>query len=538
MLEKSYFKILQAVHHAEIINQVYLSERFPRGMWRQVQKLSGFIKPSSPNDTTRTKIQENTRHWMMVNMKILKEHYDEVIAEYIQDLPSFNETAFAKAVSFGRSRYKQKLTTPSVETLRNLVTAKPFQQTESVALATACLTPVDRDLGWPTLGSPEGRVEDVLSSPGELLIPPRKPFVVSTPQIDTSCLASKSKPVPTPRLNRSNPNPSPLPNLNLFPIPSPNPNLPSPRSYPPIHNPNPSLSFSGLGGRFLETEVQIHQTKRDQSIVLNREQPENLESVESVVSEIVSTGNCEVEVGTSDVQQNSVRKSHLSNVAIGSQEVTIESLMDREQLNLDDNSREENVLNDMSTLSNSGDICISPRRPVCHQSTNYKERDWKITITEPRVIIGDSNLSRIESHTYPMTQIDSFPGAHIHHLRFLLKQLQPCPKVERVILSVGLNNCLKGNLLATLKKQYQLLMHQARRVFPKAQIYIPLIQCSRLLSEDIKEIISESNSFLSSSYQILNRIPEDSFSVNDRDLIHWTPETALLILHSWMNELK
>ena len=39
-LEKRYFKLLQAIHHAEVIESTHQTNRFPAGMLRQVNKLT------------------------------------------------------------------------------------------------------------------------------------------------------------------------------------------------------------------------------------------------------------------------------------------------------------------------------------------------------------------------------------------------------------------------------------------------------------------------------------------------------------------
>lgn len=81
--------MLQAIHH---------TPTFPGGMFKRVQKLTTFIKPSSPYDVTAKKIKENTHKWMFDNLDILRKHYDEVMATIVKSLPSLKQVASEKAI--------------------------------------------------------------------------------------------------------------------------------------------------------------------------------------------------------------------------------------------------------------------------------------------------------------------------------------------------------------------------------------------------------------------------------------------------------
>ena len=77
---KTYFKLIQAVHHKHIIDHAIATNNFPTGMMKQVQRLTDFIKPSTPSINTREKVQDNTAAWMMTNMHILQTHYQTTIS--------------------------------------------------------------------------------------------------------------------------------------------------------------------------------------------------------------------------------------------------------------------------------------------------------------------------------------------------------------------------------------------------------------------------------------------------------------------------
>ena len=45
-----------------------------------------------------------------------------------------------------------------------------------------------------------------------------------------------------------------------------------------------------------------------------------------------------------------------------------------------------------------------------------KVTDWFFKGTKPVLILDDSNINRIPSHSNPNIQLDSYPGAKFYHL--------------------------------------------------------------------------------------------------------------------------
>ncbi|KAK2846307.1 hypothetical protein Q7C36_011161 [Tachysurus vachellii] len=140
--------------------------------------------------------------------------------------------------------------------------------------------------------------------------------------------------------------------------------------------------------------------------------------------------------------------------------------------------------NDSSSDSSGEHILdkISHRNtPYRHINTVKKRTDWSITIHQPVVFIGDSNLSRIPSIPVPNVQVDSFPGAKFSHLASILSKLSTHPHTQKVVLAAGLNN-IEQHPQKTAIKQLQGLWRDARRTFPNATIYTPIINFSDSLS--------------------------------------------------------
>ncbi|MGL5802378.1 MAG: hypothetical protein ACRCX7_07285, partial [Cetobacterium sp.] len=108
-LTKTYFKFIQATHHMETVDHSVQTGNFPTGMCRQVDKLTKFIKPSSPIDTTTEKIAQNTHNWMQTNMNILQEHYTHTIISLMEQITKFSDLEWTVAMRWAKNRFKQKL---------------------------------------------------------------------------------------------------------------------------------------------------------------------------------------------------------------------------------------------------------------------------------------------------------------------------------------------------------------------------------------------------------------------------------------------
>ena len=118
---KVYFKLLQAVHHSEIVNNSLETKAYPKGMVHKINKMTTFIKPGSPNLATFQRVQQNTDEWIHNNFVILLDHYDQVISHNLLNLPPFQLEAYNRALKWARARYGRKLTPSSIEMLRAMI---------------------------------------------------------------------------------------------------------------------------------------------------------------------------------------------------------------------------------------------------------------------------------------------------------------------------------------------------------------------------------------------------------------------------------
>lgn len=118
---KTYFRLLQAIHHSEIISTSLETNTFPKGMTNKVNKMSTFIKPACPNQNTLMKVELNTTEWVRNNFVILRDHYDEVISTNLLEIPAFQLEAYNRALKWASLRYGRKLTKSSIDTLRSMI---------------------------------------------------------------------------------------------------------------------------------------------------------------------------------------------------------------------------------------------------------------------------------------------------------------------------------------------------------------------------------------------------------------------------------
>lgn len=118
-ISKQYFKLIQAIHHKEIVDRAIKTKSFPPGMIRQANKLTDFIKPSTPSESTRIKVHNNTMEWMNNNMHILQSHYSQLLDTFIH--PIKNPLALQIAITWAQKRYGTRLTPATIQTTRNFM---------------------------------------------------------------------------------------------------------------------------------------------------------------------------------------------------------------------------------------------------------------------------------------------------------------------------------------------------------------------------------------------------------------------------------
>ncbi|KAK2852174.1 hypothetical protein Q7C36_007375 [Tachysurus vachellii] len=174
--------------------------------------------------------------------------------------------------------------------------------------------------------------------------------------------------------------------------------------------------------------------------------------------------------------------------------------------------------------------------PYRHINTNRKATDWSITIHKPIVFIGDSNLSRIPRVGNTNIQVDSFPGANFLHMSKLLEKLPVHPHTQKIVISIGLNN-RQQQPHKTAIRQLQGLWRMAKKAFPNATVYTPIIQFSDLLPIQEQRNLEAINKYIESHGNPLCELNKLLFKV-ERDCIHWTGITAQRMFDCWVDQLN
>ncbi|XP_072350792.1 uncharacterized protein [Scyliorhinus torazame] len=165
-----------------------------------------------------------------------------------------------------------------------------------------------------------------------------------------------------------------------------------------------------------------------------------------------------------------------------------------------------------------------------HPHTFYKNKKWFLIPKKSALIIGDSNLSTIKNCPNPNIQLDSFPRAKFIHITSVLHKLKSCPIINTIIFSIGIFN--RTQTSTTAIKQLQILLKIAAQKFPRTKIFITEINFSRKLPEKQIRTIVTLNDFIRNKCYIPS-ISNKVFTVSHNN-ITWTDDTAMAILHNWL----
>lgn len=166
-----------------------------------------------------------------------------------------------------------------------------------------------------------------------------------------------------------------------------------------------------------------------------------------------------------------------------------------------------------------------------HEHRGDKKRNWSLEPHRPILILGDSNLANLPTITDPQIQVDCYPGANLDHAKHIIHKTPRSEQVSKVILSFGLNNRNQGNP-SILKKYLRGMLTTAKNTFPQAEVFIPVINISQNLPENIRQNVGILNHLIRGTGRQIPRLARKSFRTQI-DEIHWTPQTAAEIWQNW-----
>lgn len=507
LIAKHHFKLIQAIHHKNNIQQAQDAEVFPQGMARRTFKMAAFIKPSSPTQATTTQIEQNTIHWMENNMNILLQHYTDTIT-HLLDTPG-NKLAFTVATNWATRRYNHKL--------------DPDTITET------------HDLLFHTSSAPYS--------------PPSSPHSSFYSDEDF------------PSLNRpSDPNPSLSPLNHSFSQPvdaaSGTEHLPNTTSF---HRQCPQRTRTAKaprdGCRPGEEKNIISQKNNKQNQV-----SQSRNSITTPTCSIADLGP----VVMSDLQQNTSAPAPQTHFNRESAQAGVEMVLQptrepekrNKMMSLKGhkvNMTDPNTNSDFSSKSPKANVLRariersdSPVRgadaaidlqPTCHRpKDNRKLRGWEFAVNKPIAILGDANISRIPQFNHPEIQADSYPGASFYHFWQILEKTSVHQDTEVLVLSVGINN-RDQDPHNTSVKQLRTMIRRAHSVFPHAHIIVPVINYSPHLPMEQQHNLDIINEFITQHLTHFTALSDEAFQTTP-DNIQWTTGTASGIFSHWIKQLQ
>ena len=254
-ITKTYFQIIQAIHHEAIMTHAITTNTPPPGMLRQVRKLAQFIKPACPNAQISHRVQENTDEWLRRNLVDLQQHSQTILTTLLPTGFPFEGGAFEVAARWARTRYRNRLRPTTLPQARTHLSSAAPDLSSSPPRSpspptTALVSPPTIPCIQTTLPSYRMRSPP----PG---LPPRA-LRVRSRLTNTLTLPPRAKPTPLAlygsgvaplgdRLNKVIPSPPPTPLMPLPPSSHPPPPV-QPVAWDgalPTRNPNAPDTLSG-----------------------------------------------------------------------------------------------------------------------------------------------------------------------------------------------------------------------------------------------------------------------------------------------------
>lgn len=526
------FKLLQAVHHSEVVDDSLKTNSFPPGMFRQVGKLTNFIKPSSPTEETAKQVHINTLEWMHNNMVILRTHYDTVIANILNLLTACNPLALQRAIMWAKTKYRHKLTNSTVTTVGTMVS----NLEKGIAEAPT-----------PTVQAPINNTRNTL-----------RVEVQVEHQKATQPLSLTSRPSFSVGYRAPKTNVAVYGGDDISADPSQTQqSLNQTRTNPIVHRTalteNNKSNTEHMGNISVQNKGLALQTN---NVLLDSltDIPQGLSQVEAggEATPVLPIPNIKGEMMNGNEKKyklsDSIPELSPPNIKEDEENVSLVVSLQPPQLLTHSTQLTENTDPNIRVLVPADDSLssedVSERsepvillKPHRHPNTDHKIRDWSLTIKKPIVIVGDSNLSRIPYFTNTSIQIDSFPGANFLHIGKILGKLQPNPFTQKVILSVGINN-KDQQPHKTATKQLQQMWGAAKTAFPNATVYTPIIHFSDRLTTQQQNNLKIINTYIEKNGCALLELNNLRFQVEARDNIHWTGATAVQILEFWLQQLN
>lgn len=183
-----------------------------------------------------------------------------------------------------------------------------------------------------------------------------------------------------------------------------------------------------------------------------------------------------------------------------------------------------------------------------HRQPSHYEKltNWEInTRTDPTtLILGTSNLARIQTKPRRDIEIHSYAGGRFEHMANMLDKMQVNQGPTRVIIAMGINDSNSRATIAKITTYIHKTAKLAKAKFPFAKVWFAQINISSEAPPELAKRTKELNAIIAD----LNGCPpiphltprEVRLDPYDRcrPRVHWTNHTADVILRHWLNHLN
>lgn len=504
--------VIKMVHHLQNVALKPGQTTEPRMISRMVEVLSGMIKPAAPTEHTLSLIQANAKNWGYTTCQILMEHYEAGLTDLLEGLSTVLvpdwKPAFEVAVRWAK-RNLSRITHTVLEHAEALITsiaeegqqgqAQVPQQTETPAQPEA---PQTRGTSTATMTAP--RVSTLTAT--------------STERRDSG---SQQGPRQRPKVMVSAGTMTDL-RVQDEDWPQVGSHAEPPKERRRVRQRRDQEAFLEVIAESAEdqeeSEAPVYRSEHPELEALFDEMQREEEAAEAAAAALHSSAQSE-DLEHADMQMSPV--SQISQVEV---------------------HREEDSAHSDDLFEDSFDHFTSPEPPRFrvkhHPNTQRKLTDWSLEVEKKWLIMGDSNVCRFPDFLTSNLQVDSFPGAHFRHAQALMEKTTPPPDlvVEKIILSFGINSRANKSKETTVKN-LQGALRSAKRKFPYAEIWVPLINFSPNLPTEEKENLQTLNEHLIRNMPYIPLLPEEDFET-ELDDVHWTSDTARAMFEHWMVTLN
>lgn len=437
--------VIKMVHHLQNVAQKE-GKSEPRMISQMVEVLTSMIKPACPTAETVDLISGNAKNWGYNTLLILEEHYlaglETKLGDLEKDLVPDWKPAFEVAKRWAR-RNLPRITQEVLDHAEALVTSRV--RTEG-----------DLDRPEPSMAPQAECTDNVLSAQTTRDTEPEKRTCTTR---DTEQQTSTTRDIEQQTFTTRDTENQTSANQDVVD--------PQTRDLQRVSARHTVATMTEQAGQALKPVPQTRRKGLHTKGLLVREEiqvntvgvQDNLDEGESSGEEGDSSGDEGDSLGDETNQDQQVRV----------------------QVHAEEGARGDSFFGD-SQLG----LTSTPRPQICrvtrHINTDRKMIDWDLIVRKKWLILGDSNLARIPGYDVPDLQIESYPGATFRHAQALMAKSSCHVLVEKLVLSFGLN-CKAQKAKETAIRQLQGAVRAAKKKFPSAEIWIPLINFSIFLPQ-------------------------------------------------------